>query len=111
MTLNFLCSDMSFYIRLEHKINMEVMILLFFLSNGFLILFVEVTHIFLFCLFGYQDKSLSLFQKYQKALNNESFKENVSFLPQTQESASSAKTSHFTIDYVPEKHNYIIEDV
>jgi len=53
------------------------------------------------------DRSLSFSDRFTESLNFESRFETKSFLPQTQELASSVRTLHHTLNHVPVNHDYL----
>lgn len=53
------------------------------------------------------DKNLDFSSKLQESIKNEKVHYETSFLPQTQELAGSVRTVHATIDYIPQKHDFL----
>ncbi|WP_290794824.1 O-antigen polymerase [Flavihumibacter sp. UBA7668] len=65
---------------------------------------------FLFTILGSirsQDKSLGFFERFQSSLNKESRFPQKSILPFTQELATSIRAYHTTVNYIPERHDFL----
>jgi oligosaccharide repeat unit polymerase len=93
-----ICFVSGYFIVTKRKLNIKYGIPFILAGAFFMTLLGEIRK---------SDKDLGFSSKFKEVINQDNIYNEPSFIPQTQELAGSVRTLHATLDYIPEKHDFL----